>query len=191
MPASFCDSGSNLLNFECPFIAAACHVLLSFSSQKFCHGLKGLGEEKVSVFNSRGSKVPFFRSEIFKMVLEGGASSILKSFVKYIWQEGIWVSVGQSYFVVYFLEQVKQRFIVVFELKRPSLSVQNLFFARAAPKKPSPPLFPITGCEKRRKDVPLAPFFAYFTPSAFYLLLKVKSEVASCLLTQDTFKKSL
>jgi hypothetical protein len=71
------------------------------------------------------------------------------------------------------------------------MSVQNLFFARPVPKKPSLPLFPITGCEKRRKDVLLAPFFAYFTPSAFYLLLKVKSELASCLLTQDTFRKSL
>ncbi len=35
----------------------------------------------------------------------------------------------------------QQRFIVVFELKRPSMSVQNLFFARPAPKKPLPPLF--------------------------------------------------
>jgi hypothetical protein len=78
---------------------------------------------------------------------------------------------------------------VVFELKRPSMSVQNLFFARPEPKKPSPPLIPIT--EKRRNDVLLATFFAYFTPSAFYLLLKVISELASCLLTQDTFKKSL
>ncbi len=85
----------------------------------------------------------------------------------------------------------QQRFIVVFELKRPSMSVQNLFFARPAPKKPLPPLFPKTGCEKRRKYVLLAPFFAYCTPLAFYLLLKVKSELASCLLTQDTFKKSL
>ncbi len=40
-----------------------------------------------------------------------------------------------------------QRFIVVFG---PSISVQNLFFARPAPKKPSPPLFSITGCGKRR-----------------------------------------
>ncbi len=85
----------------------------------------------------------------------------------------------------------QQRFIVVFELKRQSMSVQNLFFARPAPKKPSPPLFPTTVCEKRRKDVLLAPFFTYFTPSAFYLLLKVKSELASCLFAQDTFKKSL
>ena len=81
--------------------------------------------------------------------------------------------------------------IVVFELKRPSMSVQNLFFARPAPKKPSPPLFPITGCGKRHKDVLPAPVFAYFTPLAFSLLLKVKSELASCLLTQGTFKKSL
>ncbi len=44
----------------------------------------------------------------------------------------------------------QQRFIVVFGLKRPSMSVQNLFFARPAPEKASPPLFPITGCGKRR-----------------------------------------
>ncbi len=85
----------------------------------------------------------------------------------------------------------QQRFIVVFGLKRPSMSVQNLFFARPAPKKPSPPLFSTTGCRKKHKDVLPAPFFAYFTPSAFYILLKVKSELASCLLTQGTFKKSL
>jgi hypothetical protein len=80
---------------------------------------------------------------------------------------------------------------VVFGLKRPSMSVQNLFFAKPGSKKPSPPVFPITGCGKRRKDVLPAPFFAYFTPLAFYLLLKVKSELASYLLTQGTFKKSL
>ena len=33
------------------------------------------------------------------------------------------------------------------------MSVQNLFFARPGPKKPSPPLFPITGCEKRRSYI--------------------------------------
>ncbi len=44
----------------------------------------------------------------------------------------------------------QQRFIVVFALKRPSMSVQNLFFARPAPQKPSPPLFSTTGCGKRR-----------------------------------------
>jgi hypothetical protein len=71
------------------------------------------------------------------------------------------------------------------------MSVQNLFFARPAPKKPTPPIFPITDCGKRHKDVLPAPFFTYFTPSAFYLLLEVKSELASCLLIQGTFKKSL
>jgi hypothetical protein len=59
-----------------------------------------------------------------------------------------------------------------FGLKRPSMSVQNLFFARPAPKKPSTPLFSITVCVKRHKDVLPAPFFAYFTPAAFHLLLK-------------------
>ncbi len=34
-------------------------------------------------------------------------------------------------------------------------------------------------------------FLPYFTPATFYLFLKVKSEQASCLLTQGTFKKSL
>jgi hypothetical protein len=71
------------------------------------------------------------------------------------------------------------------------MSVQNLFLARPGPKKPLPPLLSITGCEKRHKDVLPAPFLAYFTPSAFYLLLKVNLELASCLLTQGTFKKSL
>ncbi len=85
----------------------------------------------------------------------------------------------------------QQRFIVVFGLKRPIMSVQNLFFARLAPKKPSPTLFSITGCGKRRQDVLPAPFFAYFTPAAFCPLLKVKLELASCLMMKGTFKKSL
>jgi hypothetical protein len=80
---------------------------------------------------------------------------------------------------------------VVFGLKRPIMSVQNLFFARPAPKKISPPLFSITCCVKRSQNVLPAPFFAYFTPAAFYLLLKVKSELASFLMTKGTFKKSL
>jgi hypothetical protein len=42
------------------------------------------------------------------------------------------------------------------------MSVQNLFFARPAPKKLSPPLFSITGCAKRHQDVLPAPFFAIF-----------------------------
>ncbi len=85
----------------------------------------------------------------------------------------------------------QQRFIVVFGHKRPTMSLQNLFFARPVPKKPLPPLFSITGCVKRSKNVLPAPIFAYFTPAAFYLLLKVKSELASCLMTKGTFQKSL
>jgi hypothetical protein len=42
------------------------------------------------------------------------------------------------------------------------MSVQNLFFAGPAPKKPSPPLFSINGCGKRRQDVLPAPFFLIF-----------------------------
>ena len=53
----------------------------------------------------------------------------------------------------------QRRFIVVFGLKRPSMSVQNLFSARPLPKKQSQPLFSITGCGKRHKDVLPAPFF--------------------------------
>jgi len=59
---------------------------------------------------------------------------------------------------------------VVFGLKRPSMSVQNLIFARPAPKKPSPPLFSITCCEKRHQDVLPAPFFAIFHTSDLFLL---------------------
>jgi hypothetical protein len=75
---------------------------------------------------------------------------------------------------------------VVFGLKTPST-----FFARLLPKLPSPLLFSIIGIRKRCQDVPPAPLLPYFTPLAFYLSLKVKSELASYLLTQGTFKKSV
>jgi hypothetical protein len=42
------------------------------------------------------------------------------------------------------------------------MSVQNLIFARPAPKKPSPPLFSITACGKRRQDLLPAPYLPYF-----------------------------
>jgi hypothetical protein len=71
------------------------------------------------------------------------------------------------------------------------MSVQNLFFARPSNKLPSALLFSMIGGGKRSQDVLPAPFFAYFTPAAFYIFLKVKSELASCLLTQGTFKKSM
>jgi hypothetical protein len=34
-------------------------------------------------------------------------------------------------------------------------------------------------------------YLPYFAPAAFYLFLKVKSELASCLLTHGAFKKRL
>jgi hypothetical protein len=80
---------------------------------------------------------------------------------------------------------------VVFGLKRPSMSVQHLFFARLLSKKPSLPLFSITGCGKGINMFSQLHYSPYFTPAAFYLLLKLKSELARCLLTQGTFKKSL
>jgi hypothetical protein len=71
------------------------------------------------------------------------------------------------------------------------MSVPNLFFARPEPKKPSQPLFSITGCEKGIKMFFQLHFSPYFTPASFYLFLKVKSELTSCLLTQGTLKKNL
>jgi hypothetical protein len=79
---------------------------------------------------------------------------------------------------------------MVFGLKTPSMSVPTLFFARPLPKLPSLLLFSIIGIRKRSQDVPPAPFLPCFTPPAFYLSLKVKSELASYLLTQGTFKES-
>jgi hypothetical protein len=50
-------------------------------------------------------------------------------------------------------------------------------------------LFSIIGIGKRRQDVLPTPLLPYFIPPAFYLFLRVRSELASCLLTQGTFKK--
>jgi hypothetical protein len=72
---------------------------------------------------------------------------------------------------------------VVFELKKPSMSVQNLFFASPAPKKLSPPLFSITGCEKRHQDVLPALFFAIFHTSD--LLSLPESEIRAGKLRVD------
>ncbi len=63
------------------------------------------------------------------------------------------------------------------------MSVQNLFFARPAPKKPSPPLFSITGCKKRRQNVLPAPFFIIFHTSDLLSLLK--SEIRAGKLLVD------
>ncbi len=63
------------------------------------------------------------------------------------------------------------------------MSVQNLFFARPAPKKPSPPLLSITGCKKRRQNVLPAPFFVIFHTSD--LLSLPKSEISAGKLLVD------
>ncbi len=72
------------------------------------------------------------------------------------------------------------------------MTVQNLFFARPSAKLPSPPLYinnwDYLGVEKSVKRFSQ---LHYFTPATFYFFLKVKSELASCLLTQGTFKKSV
>ena len=51
----------------------------------------------------------------------------------------------------------QQRFREVFGLKRPSMYVPNLFFARPQPKLPSALLFSIIGIGKGRQDVLPAP----------------------------------
>jgi hypothetical protein len=71
------------------------------------------------------------------------------------------------------------------------MSVQNLFLARPAPKKPSTPLFLTTGCENRRKDVLLASFFAYFTPSAFYLPLESEIRTGKLLVGPGHLQEEL
>ncbi len=63
------------------------------------------------------------------------------------------------------------------------MSVQSLFFARPAPKKPSLPLFSITGCGKRRQDVLPAPLFSIFHTSGLSSLLK--SEIRAGKLLVD------
>jgi hypothetical protein len=63
------------------------------------------------------------------------------------------------------------------------MSVQNMFFASPAPKKPSPPLFSINGCEKRHQDVLPAPFFTIFHTSD--LLSLPESEIRAGKLLVD------
>jgi hypothetical protein len=63
------------------------------------------------------------------------------------------------------------------------MSAQNLFFARTAPKKPSPPLSSITGLGKRHHDVLPATFFAIFHTSD--LLSLPESEIRAGELLVD------
>jgi hypothetical protein len=63
------------------------------------------------------------------------------------------------------------------------MSVEDLFFARLAPKKPSLPLSSITGCGKRRQDVLPATFFTIFYTSD--LLSLPESEIRAGKLLVD------
>jgi hypothetical protein len=55
------------------------------------------------------------------------------------------------------------------------MSGQNLIFARMLPKKPSLPLFLLTGCGKGANMFSQLHYLSYFAPVAFYLFLKVKA----------------
>jgi hypothetical protein len=59
-----------------------------------------------------------------------------------------------------------------------------------SPKKPSLRLFSVIGCKKGVKMSSQLHFLPYFASAAFFLVPKMKSELAICLLTQGTFKKS-
>ncbi len=71
------------------------------------------------------------------------------------------------------------------------MSVQNLFFARPAPKKPSPRLFSITGCGKRRQDVLPAPLFSIFHSSGLSSLLKSEIRAGKLLVDPGHPKEEL
>jgi hypothetical protein len=67
-------------------------------------------------------------------------------------------------------------------LKDQACWYRTCFFARPAPKNPSLPLFSITGCGKRCKDVLPAPFFASHTIG---LLSPPESEIRAGKLLVD------
>jgi hypothetical protein len=84
-----------------------------------------------------------------------------------------------------------QGFIVVFGLKRPIKSVQDSSFARPCPSSHRRRYFQkLAAVVGFMKSFQLH-FSPYFAPAVFFLVLKVKSELGSCLLTQGTFKKSV
>jgi hypothetical protein len=71
------------------------------------------------------------------------------------------------------------------------MSVKNLFLPGRSPKSHRLLYFQLLAVEKGVKMFSQLYLLLYFTSVAFYLFLKVKSKLASCLLTQGTFKKSL
>jgi hypothetical protein len=81
-----------------------------------------------------------------------------------------------------YIHEALTKITVVFGLKRPSMSVQNLSFARLLPKKPSP-LFSVIGGDKRCQDVLPASLFPVFGISPF--LSCFKSEIRAGKLFVD------
>jgi hypothetical protein len=71
------------------------------------------------------------------------------------------------------------------------MSVQSLFLPGRRPKSHRRLYFQLLAVEKGDKMFSQLHYSLYFAPAAFYLFMKMKSELASCLLTQGTFKKSL
>jgi hypothetical protein len=71
------------------------------------------------------------------------------------------------------------------------MPVQSLFLPGRRPKSHKRLYFQLLAAEKGDKMFSELHYSLYFAPAAFYLFMKVKSELASCLLTQGTFKKSL
>jgi hypothetical protein len=63
------------------------------------------------------------------------------------------------------------------------MSVQNLFFARPAPKKPSPPLLLITGCGKKASRCSPSSIFHIFHTNG--LLSPPESEIRAGKLLDD------
>jgi hypothetical protein len=73
------------------------HFFAGFSPK-----LESLREQQISVFDFGCCPFPFVRSEIFKMILKGGASSVLKNFVEYVWQQGVWTCQAVLFCCIFF-----------------------------------------------------------------------------------------
>jgi hypothetical protein len=71
------------------------------------------------------------------------------------------------------------------------MSVQTCFLPGQRSKSHRRLYFQQLAVKKATKMFSQHHFPSYFTPATFCLFLKVKSELASCLLTQGSLKKSL
>jgi hypothetical protein len=71
------------------------------------------------------------------------------------------------------------------------MSVQNFIYARLPPKKPSPPLFSITDCGKRRQDVLPSPLFAIFCTSGLLSLPEIEIRASKLLVDLGHLQEEL